>query len=111
MGGVCGALLGLLLGLLPAVQHIVAPTAAGYALAAAFGAVVGVVSGALVGGVAGLDRTQAGSDTYGDQICENARIVGVHTADPEQQARVCEILHGCGAFGVRAFAAGEEPSL
>ncbi len=111
-GGVCGAVLGLVLSALPQVHHTVAAAAAsGYALAAALGAVVGIVSGGLVGGVAGLDRSQAGSDTYGDQMADSSRVVGVHASSPTQQAEICEILRRSGAFGLRTFADGEEPSL
>jgi hypothetical protein len=111
-GGTCGAVLGLLLSVLPPLHHSVAPAAAaGYSLAAAFGAVIGLISGGLVGGVAGLDRSQAGSDTYDDQMADGARVVGVHVSGSAQQDEVCELLRRAGAFGVRTFADGEEPSL
>lgn len=110
-GGLCGGVVGLLISALPPLSGGVAAAAGGHALAAAFGVAIGIVSGGLVGGVAGFDRSQAGSDTYGDQIAEAPCIVGVHVADAAQEREVCEILRRSGAFGLRAFAEGEEPSL
>jgi hypothetical protein len=109
-GGLCGGAAGLLLSALPPLSHNVA-AAGGHALAAAFGVAIGLVAGGLVGGVAGFDRSQAGSDTYGDQLAEAPCIVGVHVVDAAQREEVCEILRRSGAFGLRAFADGEEPSL
>jgi hypothetical protein len=109
-GGLSGGAIGLLLSVLPPLSHNVA-AAGGHALAAAFGAAIGFVAGGLVGGVAGFDRSQAGSDTYGDQLAEAPCIVGVHVEDAEQREAVCEILRRGGAFGLRAFVDGEEPSL
>ncbi|HZQ38918.1 MAG TPA: hypothetical protein VFD32_23540 [Dehalococcoidia bacterium] len=108
-GGLCGGVVGLLLSALPPLAGNVA--AGGHLLAAAFGVAIGLVAGGLVGGVAGFDRSQAGSDTYGDQLAEEPCIVGVRVADAAKQLEVCELLRRSGAFGLRAFADGEEPSL
>lgn len=109
-GGLIGGVAGLILSALPPLSANVA-AAGGHALAALFGIAIGLVAGGLVGGVAGFDRSQAGSDTYGDQLAEAPCIVGVHVADAAQQREVYEILRRSGAFGLRTFADGEEPSL
>jgi hypothetical protein len=104
IGGVAGAVVGAIAGIIvlaifhPAFGVHMSPVA--YLAAALIGAIVGLIGGALVGGFAGLDRSQAGRDTYGLMATSGPMLVGVRAPGPKVQAAIAE-LRSLGAQDVR----------
>jgi len=103
MGAVVGAVVGILLAALPPVRDTMGATVSlgTFAVAAVLGAIGGIFGGSLIGMTAGLDRTQAGSDPYDDQLAWEAAVIGVRTTDEEHIAIACAVLRECGATDIR----------
>ncbi|HLZ69164.1 MAG TPA: hypothetical protein VKV26_04560 [Dehalococcoidia bacterium] len=88
LGAFVGALLGILIALLPPVRDAAGGASLRmFAIAAVLGAVAGIFGGSLLGMTAALDRQRAGSDTYADQLPEDATLLLLAPRSDEQEDR------------------------
>jgi hypothetical protein len=95
-GAAVGALAGIIVLAIPPLRDSIGHVSAGGWLAAAImGAIIGLILGGLVWGIAGLDRSQAGVDTYGAQISTGETLVGSR-AIGERASAIAEVLRASG---------------
>ena len=109
IGGIVGGIAGALCGLIPWAAGGLGDGLAAAVLAA--GSIFGAVSGSMLGGEVGFDRSQAGSDTYGDQVEDGATLVDVHTDDEQEASLALSLLERCTPMQLSSFRPGEEPLL
>ncbi len=108
-GAVVGAILGVIIFALPPVQSAIgAPIhATGFIVAAIVGAIIGLTLCGLVGGILGLDRSQAGEQTYDMQTGGGDALVGVRAGEMPRQDTAAELLQRAGALSVERHTGNE----
>ncbi|MHB8576198.1 MAG: hypothetical protein ACYDCQ_12800 [Dehalococcoidia bacterium] len=95
-GAAVGAITGIIILAIPPIRDSIGHVSAGGWLAAAIiGAIIGLILGGLVWGIAGLDRSQAGVDTYGAQVSTGETLLGSR-ATGERAGAIAEVLHSSG---------------